>query len=150
MPILNIPVKGDVIQINCEYQERCFIFAEDIKNGEWTVKKVIKVGGPQYSIYKFDFRNYLEFVLIDINGEARTLSWYHNCGDVLLRSYQGEDGAIDSIPFFFKEHPVFKCQDWKDFEVVSKLLKIENILSYASVSNQEKLNKIVEVLQLKK
>lgn len=150
MPILNIPVQGDVIQINCKYQDMCFILAEDVKNGDWTVKKVIKVGGPQYSRYKHDYRNYLEFVLIDINGETRALSWYHNSGDVLLRSYQGEDGPIDSIPFFFKEHPVFKCQDWKDFETVSKLLEIEKILSYTSVGNQEKLNKIVEVLQLKK
>lgn len=149
MSLLNIPVRGDVLQLNCEHQEMSYVLAEDVKNGDWTVKKAIRVGGPQYSRYKYDYNQYLEFVLIDRNGEARTLKWYHNGGDAFLRGFQSGDGTIDCIPFFFKEHPVFKCQDWKDYETVSKLLEIENILSYTGVSNQEKLDKIVGVLQLK-
>ena len=147
MSLLNIPVHGDVIQINCENQDRNYCLAEDVKNGDWTVKKVIKVGGPQYSRYKYDFSKYLEFVLVDKSGEARTLQWHHYGGDACLRGYQGGEGTIDCIPFFFKEHPVFNCQDWKDFEAKSKLLEVENILSYRGVSNQEKLGKIVEVLK---
>ena len=72
---VNVPVNGKMEQLHYQYDDGAadyFIFDKDIQIGEWTVKKVIKLGGPRSSSYKYDFKNYLEFLILDKNGVSRT------------------------------------------------------------------------------
>lgn len=41
---------------------------------EMSLRRIIKLGGPKVSSYKYDFKNYLEFIITDKNVVYRGLS----------------------------------------------------------------------------
>lgn len=147
MKLINIPVGGKVLQLFWEYDDGVYTLQSDIKKGDWIVGKVVKIGGPRSSIYKYDFRNYFEFVVTDVNNESRVLTWYYNGGDEVLEAYTGRDAAIYALPFFFQNHPIFQCKDWDDYACKVKLIKISYILNRADWSNAAKVNQIVSTLR---
>lgn len=78
---MNIQHGRSLMQAVFEYDEDMFAyrFEDDIKLGDWTIAKIVRIGGPKTSIYKYDFKNYLEFVITDKCGESRVKQYYHNC-----------------------------------------------------------------------
>ena len=147
MELINIPVKGKVLQLFWEYKDGVYSLQNDVVNGDWTVGNIIKLGGPKSSIYKYDFRNYFEFVVTDVNNKSRVLTWYYNGEDEVLEAGINRDRAIYSLPFFFQKHPIFQCTDWEDYECKVKLIKISHIMNNDNWDNVEKVNQIVSILR---
>ena len=76
---VNVSINDKVQQLHYQYDDEAavYIFDEDIRIGEWTIKKIVKLGGPKISAYKYDFKNYLEFAIIDKNGIFRIKTWFY-------------------------------------------------------------------------
>ena len=123
MEIINIKYESKLIQIPYEYSDGVIKLAEDIVIGNWVIKRIVKIGGPIFSRYKYDFKNYLEFVICDEEGFERIQTWYHNSGDNLLDAYWAE--YSDTISYFIENHPIFKSQNWKDYDAGNILKKIK-------------------------
>lgn len=120
-------------QLHYQYDDEAaaYIFDEDIRVGEWIIGKIIKIGGPRTSVYKYDFKNYLEFVILDKNGVSRIKSWFYNDyynEDSELGAFSHEGGVIYSVAYFCKEYPAFKCSDWNEYDASVKLKEIQTIL----------------------
>ena len=64
MEMLNIKHGNQVQQLRYDYDSGVYSFEKDIQIGDWTVSRFIKIGGPKGgSIYKYDFKNFFEFVI---------------------------------------------------------------------------------------
>ena len=122
MAVINMQIDTKVLQLLYEYHDGVITFANDIVIGKWVILRVVNIRGPRTSGYKYNFDNYFEFVIRDDQGIERIQTWYHNKGDQYLECYWAEDGAVNAIPYFFKNHPVFKSRNWRDFDA-SVILK---------------------------
>lgn len=140
---VNISVNNNVQQLHYQYDDEAaaYIFDEDIRIGEWTIRKIIKIGGPRTSGYKYDFKNYLEVVIIDKCGVSRTKSWYYNY-DSELNVY-GCDGGFDyALSYFCNGFQAFKYLDWNDYDANIKLNEIQTILERTDIDNRTKYERI--------
>ena len=63
------------------------------------LKNIVKLGGPRSSIYKYDFKNYLEFVIVDKKEINRTKEWYYH-GDSEVNIYGCDGGSHYALEFF--------------------------------------------------
>lgn len=123
-----------------------YILENNLEIGNWTVNKNIKLCGPKgTSIYKYDFRVYMEFVITDQNGEARILDWNHNAGDKALHAYTG-NSAMDALPLFFSKHPIFDAEDWDDYTNVMAIKDIEEVIEKESWSATQKVAEIKKIV----
>lgn len=148
MEILNIIVGNHVQQVGYEYDSGIYTFEKDIHIGEWVVSRLIKIGGPKGgSIYKYDFRNYFEFVITDANGSGRILTWNHNAGDNNLKRFWGNT-VVDALPFFFENHPVFSARDWEDYKYLLALRSIKKVLDEKGLSAKETITKISNLIDV--
>ena len=144
---INISISNGVQQFHYRYDDEAavYIFDEDICIGEWTIKNIVKLGGPKISAYKYDFKNYLEFVIIDKNGIFRTKVWFYNDyyhPDFEIGEYCHEGGPIYSVAYFCKEYPAFKSLDWNDYDASVKLKEIQKILERTDIDNSTKYERI--------
>lgn len=144
---VNMAINGHVEQLHYQYDDEAalYIFDKDIRVGEWTIKQIVKIGGPQVSVYKCDFKNYLEFVIIDKNDIFRIKSWFYNdCihPDSELGQYSNENGAIYSVAYFCEKYPAFECSDWNDYDAIVKLKRIQEILERKDIDNATKYEMI--------
>ena len=151
---VNISVNNNVQQLHYQYDDEAatYTFDEDIKIGEWTIKKIIKLGGPKISAYKYDFKNYLEFAIIDKNGIFRIKTWFYNDyfhPDSELGQYSHENGIIYSVAYFCERYPAFECSDWKDYDTCIKLKEIQTIMEMADIDNNTKYSRIERIIKQK-
>lgn len=140
---VNVSINDKVQQLHYQYDDEAavYIFDEDIRIGEWTIKKIVKLGGPKISAYKYDFKNYLEIVIIDKCGVSRTKSWYYNY-DSELNVYGCDGGSDYALSYFCNEFQAFKCLDWNDYDANVKLNKIQSILERTDIDNPTKYERI--------
>ena len=148
MELLNIRHGNQVQQLKYDYDSGVYTFEKDIQIGDWSVSRFIKIGGPKgESIYKYDFKNYFEFVITDINGVCQVLTWNHNAGDKALNAFRG-DSAVDALPFFFANHPIFSAKDWEDYNCVLTLKDINEVLEKQGLSATGKIDAISSILKV--
>ena len=148
MELLNIRHGNQVQQLKYDYDSGVYTFEKDIQIGDWSVSRFIKIGGPKGgSIYKYDFKNYFEFVITDINGVCQVLTWNHNAGDKALNAFWG-DSAVDALPFFFANHPIFSAKDWEDYNCVLTLKDINEVLEKQGLSATGKIDAISSILKV--
>ena len=141
--IVNISINNNVEQFHYKYDDETatYTFDEDIRIGDWTIKKTIKLGGPRTSIYKYDFKNYLEFVIIDRYGISRIKSWHYNYNSEL--NVYGCDGGSDyALSYFCNEFQAFKYLDWNDYDANVRLKEIQSILERTDNDNTTKYERI--------
>lgn len=147
MEMLNIQHGNQVQQLRYEYDSGVYSFENDIQIGDWTVSRFIKIGGPKGgSIYKYDFKNFFEFVITDGNGVCQVLTWNHNAGDKALGAYWG-NSAVDALPYFFANHPVFSAENWEGYNYVLALKCIGESLENQTLSAKEKINAITSIIK---
>lgn len=151
---INISINNEVQQFHYRYDDEAavYIFDEDISIGEWTIKNIVKLGGPKISAYKYDFKNYLEFVIIDKNGISRIKTWFYNDyihPDSELGQYSHENGAIYSVSFFCEEYPAFECSDWSDYDASIKLKEIQAIIEKPDIDNNTKYKRVENIIKQK-
>ncbi len=131
------------VEFNHNLESHEIAFENDIHVNNWTIHRIILIGGPCSSRYKYDCDQYLEFVILDKNGEQQIKRYYFNIGynnDVGLCGLR--KSAIESIVYFVENCPIFKCEDWADSNAFIALLRIKNILNESNSSNYEKIDKI--------
>lgn len=145
--IVNISINDDVKQINYQYDNEAsvYIFDEDIRIGEWTIKNIVKIGGPRSSQYKYNFDNYLELVLVDKDGISKKEQWYYNI-DMNLCLYKQNIFMPDSFVCFCEKHPIFKCQNWEDYLAYVNIKTIQLIID-KNITNVEKFNQIKSYIE---
>lgn len=151
MEMLNIKHGNQVQQLWYDYNPETgiFSFENDIQIGTWSVSRLIKLGGPREgSVYKYDFRNFLEFVITDINGDSQVLTWNHNAGDKVLKAHWG-DSTEEALLFFFEKHPVFSAADWEDYKYIPVLKAIKKIIE-DDCPAKETITKISQLISTKK
>ena len=147
MEMLNIKHGNQVQQLRYDYDSGVFSFEKDIQIGDWVVSRFIKIGGPKDgSIYKYDFKNYFEFVITDGNGMCQVLTWNHNAGDKALCAYWG-DSAVDALPYFFANHPVFSAKDWEEYKYVLAIKCIGESLENMNRSAKDKIDAIASIIK---
>lgn len=151
MEMMNIQHGPSIIQVTYEYDKemRAFHFKDDIKIGYWTVLKNIRIGGPETSIYKYDFNNYLEFVIIDKRGESRIKQYYYNCfsDEIIVNQSYDDDISQRGIRLFLENHPLFDCIDWNDYDASAVISKIKETVNSDNMNNVDKINKIRSLLK---
>lgn len=149
MHLLNIVHDKKAQQLRYDYDSETgvYTFESDIIIGEWTVSRIIKIGGPRTSAYKYDFKNYFEFVITDRNGDSQILTWHHNSGDDMLAGTWAGDTSADALPYFFAEHPVFTAVDWKDYKSVTAIKEVGRILKKEDCSASWKVHLIAKALE---
>lgn len=149
MEMLNIKHGNQVQQLRYDYDSGVYSFEKDIQIDNWTVSRHIKIGGPKGgSIYKYDFKNFFEFVITDVNGDSQVLTWNHNAGDKALVAYWG-DTAVDALPFFFENHPLFLAKDWEDYKYLLALKDIKKVLEEEGRSAKETIMKISRLVDVR-
>ena len=148
MEMINLKHGNQVQQLRYDYDSSVYSFEKDIKIGTWIVSRHIKICGPKESIYKYNFKNFFEFVITDVNGTSQVLTWNHNAGDKVLISYWG-DSAVDSLPFFFENHPVFFSKDWEDYKYALALNAIKDAISEEGRSAEETIKIIACLVDVK-
>lgn len=146
MALLNIQHGNQAQQIRYEYDSGIYTFESDIQIGSWKVSRFIKIGGKTGgSIYKYDFKRFFEFVVTDVNGVCQVLTWNHNDGDKALEAYWG-DSAVDALPFFFANHPIFFAKDWEDYKSMRTINDINEILKDNELSADGKIKAIKKLI----
>lgn len=151
MELMNISHGSFNVQAFFEYvaELRSFRFAEDIKLGDWTISKMIGVGGPKLSHYKYDWHNYLEFFITDKNGESRVWQFYYNipCEEITEAKTYHDNIAQRGVRRFLENHPIFDSENWSEYESLKKLAKIKKVLNSEELSSSCKLEEIRNILQ---
>lgn len=150
MELMNIQHGLSTIQVTYEYDKemRAFHFKDDIKIGYWTVLKKIRLGGPETSIYKYEFKNYLEFVIIDKRGESRIKQFYYNDNSEFTTTKPYDDNISQrGIRLFLENHPLFDCIDWNDYDASAIISKIKETVNSDNMNNDEKIDKIRSLLK---
>lgn len=141
MEYLNIILPNNhTLTLEYNLVNSAYLFNQDIEFSGWTIHKIIKRGGPKESIYKHDFKNYLEFIITDANGISRIKRYFYNGGDEEVPAYWS-DSIVEAIPHYIKKSMVFQCKDWTDYDACIILAEIEKIINNNS-SRQEKLEQI--------
>ena len=151
MELMNIQHGLSIIQVTYEYDKemRAFHFKDDIRIGYWTVLKNIRLGGPETSIYKYEFKNYLEFVIVDKRGESRMKQFYYNCSSefTTTKPYDDDDISQSGIRRFLENHPLFDCIDWNDYDASAVISRIKITVNSDNMNNVEKIDKIRSLLK---
>lgn len=151
MELMNIQHGLSIIQVTYEYDKemRAFHFKDDIRIGYWTVLKNIRLGGPETSIYKYEFKNYLEFVIVDKHGESRIKQFYYNCNSefTTTKPYDDDDISQSGIRRFLENHPLFDCIDWNDYDASAVISRIKITVNSDNMNNVEKIDKIRSLLK---
>lgn len=144
---VNVSINAKVQQLHYLYDDEAatYTFDEDIKIGEWIIKKIVKSGGPRYSQYKYNFDNYLEFVLIDKDGISRKEQWFYNT-DKNLCLYMQNIFMPESFACFCEKHPIFKCQNWEDYLAYVNIKTIQSIIK-ENITNPEKFKRIKNYIE---
>lgn len=139
---VNISVNNNVQQLHYQYDDEAavYVFDEDIIIGEWTIKNIVKLGGPLCSQYMYDFSNYLELVLTDKDGISKKEQWFYNT-DKNLCLYMQNIFMPESFAYFCEKHPIFKCQNWEDYLAYVNIKIIQSIIE-ENITNQEKFSRI--------
>lgn len=149
MEMLNIKHGNQVQQLRYDYDSGVYSFEKDIQIGTWSVSRHIKIGGPKGgSIYKYDFKNFFEFVITDADGNSHVLTWNHNAGDKALKGYWG-DTAVDALPFFFENHPVFLAKNWEDYKYLLVLNAIKKVIEEEKGSAKETVMTISQLIDVR-
>lgn len=145
---IKVAINGKIEQLHYQYDDEAavYVFDDDIHIGDWSINKTIRLGGPKVSSYKYDFKNYLEFIITDKNGISRLKSWYYYNDDSELNVYGCDGGANYALSYFFNEFQAFKCAEWEDYNALVKLNNIRVILERTDIGNTEKCNKIKELV----
>lgn len=150
MELMNIQHGLSIIQVTYEYDKemRAFHFKNDINIGYWTVLKNIRIGGPETSIYKYDFNNYLEFVIIDKRGESRIKQFYYNCNSEFTTTKPYDDNISQrGIRLFLENHPLFDSINWNDYDASAVISKIKETVNSDNMNNVEKIDKIRSLIK---
>ena len=144
---VNISVNNNVQQLHYQYDDEAavYVFDEDIIIGEWTIKNIVKLGGPRCSQYMYDFDNYLELVLTDKGGISKKEQWFYNT-DKNLCLYMQNIFMPESFAYFCEKHPIFKCQNWEDYIAYMSTKTIQSIIE-ENITNQEKFSRIKNYIE---
>lgn len=148
MKMINIKHGNQVQQLRYDFDSDVYSFEKDFKIRTWNVSRHIKKCGPKESTYKYDFKNFFEFVITDVNGTAQVLTWNYNAGDKVLNSYWG-DSAVDALPFFFENHPIFFAKDWDDYKYALALNAIKDAIGKEGCSAEETVKTIARLVDVK-
>lgn len=147
MGYINIPLPNNrVLTLGYNYADSTYVFEQDIEFKGWIISKIIKQGGPKRSRYKYDFKNYFEFVITDSNGISRIKRYFYNEGDDEVFAYDGEC-SVEAIPYYIKSSLIFQCKDWADYDACEILMTIKKITN-KDISKQEQLEQIKPVLNI--
>ncbi len=146
MEYLNILLPNNQsLTVGYKYADSIYEFEQNIVIDKWVINKIIKVGGPKRSHYKYNCDNYFELAITDQNDLLRIEKYFYNCKDLeLLRARQK---PIDDISDFIQSSPIFQCKDWADYDAYKILMTIEKIIN-KNISKQEQLEQIKRVLNI--
>ena len=150
MNYLNITLQHDkVLTVGYDREDtsNSIVFEKDILVSDWTINRIIQVGGPRYSSYKYDWNNYLEFVITDRNGTQRIKRYHYNGGshNDNVGVYVSGVSQIESIAYFIKNSSIFICEDWEDFDAYVILANVKNIIN-SKEANIAKVKKLRDIL----
>ena len=151
MKLMNIEHGSHCVQIHYEYNGnlRSYIFTNDIQIGCWTVCRTVEVGGPRETRYKYDYKNYLKFIITDKNGETRERLFYYNSPCIEMTVSKKYEDNVDQygLKLFLENHPIFDSEDWAFYEIVEKLAKVNAVLNLEIGSPDCKLEKIRDIVK---
>ena len=142
-----------------------YILDDDVLIESWVVKKEIKHYPNFNSHYRWSWYAFLEFIIIDVNGAARKVSWYYypqHSYDTYVEHkkldliYTGNLYGVDFkdeetgrfinhfITKFVIKH-LMQCEDWEDFDAYCNIVKIRNVLDkhLTNISQFEQIKSIV-------
>ena len=144
MEYLNILLPNNrVLTLGYNHADSTYVFERDIEFNGWIISKIIKVGGPQTSHYKYNYDNYFELAITDPNNLQRIEKYFYNCKDIeLLRARQN---PIDDISDFIQSSLIFQCKDWADYDICKTLADIKKVIN-TDISQQEQLERIKQIL----
>ena len=149
MATMNIIARGSSTIIRYEYEKenRLYRFESDIKIGGWVIDRVVCVGGPRESRYKYDFKNYMIFTITDKNGEKRVKHFHYNNNNEIppLTKTYADNVAEYGIRLFLENHPMFEKESWAELDCDDLLSRIKDILdwNYNSVTKISEIKKIL-------
>lgn len=116
MDYLNIQItKDEVLTIGCDIEYPYIKFEHDIKINKWIVYRIVKIGGPRYSKYKYEDKNYLEFVLTDNYNKSLVVKYYYNGGyneNLGIRGCQLP--PLEAIAYFVSKAAIFQCDNFNE------------------------------------
>lgn len=137
---------GRVVSIRYDFDDKDFVyvFERDIEIDGWTVSRIVKVGGPRSSQYKYDIKNYLEFVITDPKGETGIKQYYYNSGDDEMPASH-KTATIESIAFYLRESLIFQSCDWADYDAGVVVAKIGTICRQ-HIAKSEQLEQIKQII----
>lgn len=155
MEVLNIRFAKKCVQASYEYNEdiRTYQFHEDIMLGGWTISKSILHGGPKVSRYKYDYKNYLEFIITDNTGEERIKQFYYNNdnnnGDEEVSTHYTypDDIPHSGIQYFLEGFSAFRCTNWEDYDAAVQVNRIREIVNDEDMDNRRKIEEIQSILE---
>ncbi len=144
MEYLNIPLTNDhVLTLGYNYADSSYVFEQDIEFKGWIISKIIKVGGPRTSHYKYDYDNYFELVITDSNNFQRIEKYFYNRKDI--EQLRARQKPIDDISDFIQSSLIFQCKDWADYDICKTLADIKGVIN-TDISRQEQLERIKQIL----
>lgn len=149
MEYINLQIAPDKVMILAyKYEYPTFIFENDIEIKGWIIGKIIKIGGPRFSTYKYDFKRYLEFVITDPNGVQKVKKWFCHNGDDEMSAYWDtyNNDLSGTICYYLKNSPIFGCADWEDYDACRIIHKVKAYLD-APQSNYAKVKSIIKTLK---
>ena len=130
-----------------ENDSNAIVFENDIQVNDWTISRIIQVGGPRYSTYKYNWDYYLEFVITDMSGAQRVRRYHYNGGNHNdnVGVFASGTSQVESIAYFIKVSPIFISVDWDDFEAYMILTNVQRILDskMTSIAKVEKLRNVL-------
>jgi hypothetical protein len=148
MALLNILRGTCLVQAYFEYDTKhdVICFDADIILGDWRVSKRIPDSYNRQYLSHYD--DYVEFVIIDKHGESRIWKFNYNntFPDMPDASNYDYGGVQRGVRRFLENHPLFDCDDWKDYESSFILSKIHDVVK-SDKSNYEKLTEIRRIVQ---
>ena len=79
MEYLNIPLPNNrILTLGYNHADSTYVFERDIEFNGWIISKIIKVGGPQISHYKYNYDNYFELAITDSKNFQRIEKYFYN------------------------------------------------------------------------
>ena len=149
MEYINLQIAPDKVMILAyKYEYPSFIFENDIEINGWSIGKFVKIGGPRFSTYKYDFKRYLEFVITDPNGVQKIKRWFCHNGDDEMTAYWDpyNNDFSGTICYYLKNSPIFKCANWEDYDAWRVINKVKTIIN-STHDNISKLKNISKILK---
>ena len=149
-----------------EVDEYKYILDDDIFIDSWIIKKEIRHFPNFNGHYRWSWYAFLEFVIIDVNRNARKISWYYHPRDFydtyienkkLDLIYTGNLYGIDFkdeetgrfinhfITRFVVKH-LTQCKDWEDFDAYCLLVKIRSVLDRKHLTNINQFEQIKSII----